>query len=174
MPKRTPDDRVKVLHGPYRAPRLRVGDHAVCLLRDGDVVVTSWTDAPIPWPRCHAFGTRGGGSGLLLAGDLVKAVRQESAAAVMYWWGVCSSAVWRWRKALGVTCTDNPGSARLIRAAALKGGAKLRQMAGRPDGGKRIAGPEVMSGSGGRPLHQRSPAMASISKNPSGNACESS
>jgi hypothetical protein len=80
MPRRTPDDRVKLLRGPYRAPRLRVGDQAACRLR-GEVVVTGWSDAPTPSPRCRAFGTHGGGSGLLLAGDLARAVRQESARA---------------------------------------------------------------------------------------------
>jgi hypothetical protein len=124
MTRQRIDDRVKLLRGPYRAPRLRVGDHAACRLR-GEVVVTSWTDAPIPWPRCRAFGTHGGGSGLLLAGDLVKAVRQESAAAVMHWWGVTSGVVWRWRKALGVK--TNEGSRRLTRIAAAKGAAANRE-----------------------------------------------
>jgi hypothetical protein len=39
MPRRA-DDRVKLLHGPYRAPRLRVRDRATCLFRDCLVVVT--------------------------------------------------------------------------------------------------------------------------------------
>jgi hypothetical protein len=42
------DDRVKLLFGPYRPPRLRPGDRATCLLRDCAVVITSITDAPIP------------------------------------------------------------------------------------------------------------------------------
>jgi hypothetical protein len=50
MPRRAVDDRLKLLHGPYRAPRLRVGDRATCLFRDCLVVVTGWTDAPISWP----------------------------------------------------------------------------------------------------------------------------
>jgi hypothetical protein len=59
---------------------------AECLLR-GNLVNTGRTDGRIPWPRCRAIGARGG-SGLLLAGELVAAVRRESAAAVAYWWGV--------------------------------------------------------------------------------------
>jgi hypothetical protein len=39
------------LHGPYRAPRLRVGDRTECLLR-GALVITAWTDAQISCPRC--------------------------------------------------------------------------------------------------------------------------
>jgi hypothetical protein len=38
MPRRADDDRVKLLHGPYRAPRL---------VRDCAPVVTGRTDAPI-------------------------------------------------------------------------------------------------------------------------------
>src|SRR5262245_28837201 len=63
---------------------------------------TSWTDALIPWPRCRSLDPPRGGCGLLLAGDLVRAVRHESAAAVRRWWGVTVGVVWRWRKALGV------------------------------------------------------------------------
>jgi hypothetical protein len=48
-------ERVKLLFGPYKAAPLRRGDRAVCLVRDGDVIITSWTDAPIPWPRCRAL-----------------------------------------------------------------------------------------------------------------------
>jgi hypothetical protein len=36
---RVPDN-CRLLHGPYQAPALRVGDHADCLMR-GAVVVTS-------------------------------------------------------------------------------------------------------------------------------------
>jgi hypothetical protein len=93
------------------------------LLRDCDVVITSWTDARIPWPRCRALDGTGGGSGLLLDEELARAVRHESAAAVMYWWGASSEAVKRWRRALGVGRTDNEGSRRLIRAAAAGGDA---------------------------------------------------
>ncbi len=34
-------------------------------LRDGDVIITGWTSARIPWPRCQAVGVKGG-SGVLL------------------------------------------------------------------------------------------------------------
>jgi hypothetical protein len=74
-------DHVRLLHGPYAPPPLRKGDHAFCLLRDCVVVVTSWTAARIPWPRCRALDQHGGG-GMLLDEERARAVRQESMAAV--------------------------------------------------------------------------------------------
>ncbi len=120
-----PADRVKLLYGPYTAPPLKPGDRATCLYRDCDVVVTSWTDARIPWPRCRALRARGD-SGLLFTDELVRAVRSESAAALRYWFGVGVWAVWRWGKALAVPRASTDGSRRLIRAAAEKGAARLR------------------------------------------------
>jgi hypothetical protein len=116
----------RLWHGRYRPPRLARGDRATCLLRDCTVVVTSWNDAPLSWPRCRALGS-GGGSGILLDEELARAVRHESAAAVCYWWGVSQGVVWRWRKALGVNCTNNEGSRRLLHAAAEAGAAAMRE-----------------------------------------------
>ena len=107
-------DHVKLLRGPYEPPPLKKGDRAFCLFRDADVIVTSWTAARIPWPRCRLAEGTGGGSGLLVDEELARAVRCESALAVRHWWGVCEGAGWRWRKALGVE-RFNEGSARLHR-----------------------------------------------------------
>jgi hypothetical protein len=126
MPRRI-DDRVKLLHGPYRAPRLHVGDRATCLYKDCDVVVTGWTDARISWPRCLPVGERGHPS-LLVNEELARAVRLESAAAVMFWWGASVGVVCRWRQALGVTKINNPGSNRLVRAASAKGADATRDV----------------------------------------------
>jgi hypothetical protein len=41
----------QLLHGPYNPPALRRGDKATCLYRDGDVVITGWSDGRISWPR---------------------------------------------------------------------------------------------------------------------------
>ena len=111
-------DRVRLLFGPYAPPALQRGDRAFCLFRDCTVVVTGWTDARFPWPRCRALDGTGGGSGVLVDDELARAVRSESAAAIRHWWRVAECAVWRWRKALGVTRTNNEGSRRLIRTAA--------------------------------------------------------
>src|SRR4051812_29447936 len=95
-------ERLKVLFGPYAAPLLRRGDGAWCLFRDAEVVVTSWTDGPIPWPRCRLADGPGGGSGLLVDEELARAGRLVSAAAVKHWWGASDTAVYNWRRALGV------------------------------------------------------------------------
>jgi hypothetical protein len=110
----TDDDHVRLLHGPYLASSLRRGDRATCLFRDCLVVVTSWSDAPIPWPRCRALTGGRGGSGLLVDEELARAVRCESVLAIRHWWGASAGAVWRWRRALGVRRL-NEGSARLRR-----------------------------------------------------------
>jgi len=115
-----------LLHGPYQPPRLQVGAPTHCLLRDCLVVITSWTDARISWPRCQPVGQRGG-CGLLLDEELARAVRCESASAIAYWWRVSEGVVWRWRKILGVTCTNNEGSRLLNQAAAAAGGAAMRE-----------------------------------------------
>jgi hypothetical protein len=117
-------DRFQLHHGPYTAPALQRGEQAVCRYRDAGVIVTSWSDAPIPWPRCQVRGQRGG-SGLLVDAELVRAVRCESAQAVRYWWGASRGAVYSWRKALGVE-RFNEGSKRLHDAAAVETGRKTR------------------------------------------------
>jgi hypothetical protein len=107
-------------------PPLRKGDRATCLFRGADVIVTSWTDAPLPWPRCRALGTRGGGSGLLVTEELVRAVRTESSAAVQHRPGVSEETVWRWRKAFGVAQWGTEGSRRLLTRTVAKAAAKTR------------------------------------------------
>src|SRR5262249_8531946 len=121
----TDADRHRLLFGPYQAPALRPGDRATCLLRGGPVVVTGWTAARIPWPRCRALGVNGG-SGLLVEGELARAVRGESATAVCFWWGVSPGTVCHWRRTLGVGRTDPEGSRRLLRAASAAGAAAQR------------------------------------------------
>ena len=118
----TDADRIRLLFGPYKAPALRRGDRAVCLVRDCDVVITGWTNAPISWPRCRALGTRGGGSGILVDEVLAWAIRHESALAIKYWWRASRNTVWWWRQSLGVGRADSEGSRRLICEAAKAGG----------------------------------------------------
>jgi hypothetical protein len=123
----TDRERVRLLFGPYQAPPVKRGERALCLFRDALVVVTSWTDAPIPWPRCRALDSPGGGSGLLVDEELMRAVRHESAAALRWWWRASETAVYHWRKALGIGRADTEGSRRLIRAAAEAGAEAIKQ-----------------------------------------------
>jgi hypothetical protein len=121
-----PHERVALLHGPYHAPALRKGDRTNCLYRDCEVVVTSWTDAPIPWPRCRSVEHKRSGPGLLVDDELLRAIRTESAAAVGHWWKVSVSVVWSWRRSFSVDKVNNEGSNRLVRAAAEKGAEAIK------------------------------------------------
>ncbi len=105
-------ERIKLLHGPYRSPRVRRGDVMFCEIR-GSVRVTSFTNGPIPWPRALILGHgRRGKPAMVICGDLLQAIRTESNLAVQYWWGVKECCVTRWRKTLGVA-EFNEGSKRL-------------------------------------------------------------
>src|SRR5262245_11326820 len=104
----------QLLHGPYTPSPLRRGERASCLFRDAEVIITSWTDAPISWPRCRLADRRGkasgGGSGLLVCEELARAIRCESALPIRHWWNVTHGTVARWRKALGVDRLNNEGT----------------------------------------------------------------
>jgi hypothetical protein len=126
-------DCVTLLFGPDRALAVKRGDRSQCLYRDATVVSTRWTDAPLPWPRCRPLDSSGAGSGLLVDEELARAVRHESAAGVAFRWGVSPWAVCRWRKALGVTRTENEATMRLVQAAAELGAAELRGRALPPE-----------------------------------------
>jgi len=107
-----PSDRIKLLAGPYRPPRLRKGARAFCFYRDTDIVITSWTNGRIPWPRGRALDLVCGMPSYLVDEELLGAIRNESTVALMHWFGVGSSLIARWRAALGVTRLNNPGSVR--------------------------------------------------------------
>src|SRR5262245_13134950 len=102
-------------------PRPETGHHSHTAT--GHLLVTSISNGRIPWPRGRvADAETGGGSGLLVFGDLARAVRTESAAAVRYWWGVGCRASWNWRRALGVDRVNNEGTHQLQLADAEAGG----------------------------------------------------
>jgi hypothetical protein len=84
------------------------------------LVVSSWSDAPISWPRGCPPRQSPGSASFIVDEELARAVRQESAAAIRYWWGVSNVTVSRWRRALGVTRRNNEGSQTLIHAAITK------------------------------------------------------
>jgi hypothetical protein len=123
--RRVPEN-AKLLFGPYEPPPLGKGGRTHCLYRDALVVVTNWSNGRISWPRCRALGHRGG-SGLLVEEELARAITHESAAALMYWFGVANSTVTHWRHALGVGgLTGTEGTRRLVQAGQVRRVAKLR------------------------------------------------
>jgi hypothetical protein len=75
--------------------------------------VGGYSDGPIPWP------VKWGSRSLILCGDLIDAVKQESEVAVGHHWGVCIKVVQRWRRALGVEIY-NPGTRVLQHRSALE------------------------------------------------------
>jgi hypothetical protein len=96
----TDADRFRLL-SKYRTPRYRIGQKVRCQVR-GKVVIVALSAAPIPWPLCQA-------SGWLVPvvyRGLARALRLESAQAIVHHWGVGQDAVTRWRKALGVGRTE--------------------------------------------------------------------
>ena len=110
---------IPILHSSYTPPRLRKGDRISCLVRDCMLIVSGWTDAPISWP-CGCLRRKSPGSPSIIVDDeLARAVRDESALAIGYWWGVSRFTVHKWRKALGADRKNNPGTQMLIRAATM-------------------------------------------------------
>jgi hypothetical protein len=114
MPRKRANPIPRLL-GSYAAPRCRIGRQLACRV-NGDVEVDGITEAAIPWPftRSRAGGVKRGGKPILiLTGDLERAVKIESVAAVAYHWGVAHSTVHLWRQALGVG-RMTAGSRRLL------------------------------------------------------------
>ena len=103
-----PAQRHKLL-GTYRTPPFKYGDVVHCELR-GFVHIVAVSAGRIPWPKCRS----GTAHAIILYGALADAVRRESAEAVMYWFGVGSDRVWKWRKALRVP-KYNEGTLALMR-----------------------------------------------------------
>lgn len=99
--------RFHLLHGPYLPPKTRRGRRLFCEVR-GTVEVGGYSDGPVPWPRVK----KGGVHSLILCGDLVRAVRHESAQAVAHHFAVSKSTVRKWRRALDVP-EHNEGTRRL-------------------------------------------------------------
>ena len=100
-----------VLIGTYTTPAWKLGRRVWCRVREQWCIVTSFTHGRIPWPRARAIF--GDASAILVNAELEWAIRTESAKAIVYWFGVNSGTVWKWRKAFGITRTGTPGSKKL-------------------------------------------------------------
>lgn len=112
-----------LLFGPYTAPLCKPGDE----LDDahyGRVLVAGFTEAPLSWPRPR----RKGPPAPVLTGGLLDAIRQESAYAVAYWWGVSIAQVQNWRRWLEVD-PHTPGTVRLLAQNAKAMPAEVREAA---------------------------------------------
>ena len=117
---------VPKLLGEYRTPALARGSMTHCLYRDCEVKVTTFTDAPISWPRCPILGQQGG-SGLLMTEELKSAVLRESSIAIKHWWAVSVATVWAWRKAFGVEQWETEGSKLLLAEVSALGAAAVKE-----------------------------------------------
>src|SRR5262245_36787805 len=121
-----PPDATELLHGPYNAPPLRVGDREHCLYRDTLCKVTSYHDALIPWPQGIPI-EGSNGPGLIVTEELFRAVRTEAAKEVQWRCRLSVGLVARYRKASGVTRTNNPRSYELIRESSRRGAEMIRR-----------------------------------------------
>lgn len=90
----------------YSSTDIELGVTLYCESRKREVVVTGISKGAITHPT-HKLG-------LILCGDLAKAVKKESLSAICHWWGVKPTSVRTWRSALSVPrCTE--GTRRLLR-----------------------------------------------------------
>lgn len=87
------------LLGTYTPPPARAGARLYCHYRRAWCRVSSWTEAPVPWPRGVQIGIRSG-PGLIVTRVLVRAVKTESAESLKHWFGVGTKVAWQWRKRL--------------------------------------------------------------------------
>jgi hypothetical protein len=76
----------------------------------GKAKVCGFSDGLIPWPLIRVG--HGGKGAYVMTRELARAVRHESNATIVHWWGVVVQTVSGWRRALGVA-SFNEGTRRL-------------------------------------------------------------
>ncbi len=120
------------LIGTYPTPAVRLGQRVHCNYRGKWCRVTSYTAAPIPWPRVQPLKQRGG-SGLWVNATLERAVRTESDAALRHWFGLSPSAAHSLRVWAGVEWHDTTSGTRRAKKAAADPVAAVTRGAELPD-----------------------------------------
>jgi hypothetical protein len=124
---------------PYHLPHVLVGDRLHDELLGADTDVAALAKLPIGvWPmrRRHI----GGLLVPILAADLARAVRTESAQAVAYWWSVSRETVGRWRRALHVARMTEGTRARWSQLAPQRLSVAARRKGGRSSKSRRAGG----------------------------------
>jgi hypothetical protein len=126
-------ERLRLLHGPYKPPKVRPGQWTRCLVR-GAVRCCGTSSALIPWPWART--ERANRPTPIVNRDLARAIRHEAEVALVHHFGVSIYTVWKWRKALGVPSTTD-GTRRLrlaiaqmpdVKAGRVKGQAKNQDL----------------------------------------------
>jgi len=102
MMKTKKNNSYRLVNGPYKPPQVKPGDWLDDEIR-GMVEVGGWSNAPIAWPRRRIRGRYN----LILCGDLITAVRNESVEAIVHHFGATKTTVMIWREALGVRGIDD-------------------------------------------------------------------
>jgi len=102
------EEKVRFVDGPYAPPLVTVGGWLKCELR-GELQVGGYTNTLIPWPVAVGHARQ-----RIVCGDLLRALRTESLAAVSFHFGICHSVISEYRQRLGIERLT-PGSMRLFR-----------------------------------------------------------
>jgi len=102
------EERFQLVGGPYYPPSISIGGCLKCQVL-GSVQVGDWTKGRIPWPI-----KRGMGRQLIFCGDLLRALKTESAQAISFHFGISKGTVTNYRRLLGIE-RYTAGSWRLFR-----------------------------------------------------------
>jgi hypothetical protein len=102
------EEKFRLVDGPYAPPLIAIGGWLKCELR-GELRVGGYTNALIPWPVAVGHAKQ-----RIVCGDLVRALKTESLAAVCFHFGISHSVVSEYRHRLGIERLT-PGSMRLFR-----------------------------------------------------------
>jgi hypothetical protein len=102
------EEQFRLVDGPYAPPLIAIGGWLKCELR-GELQVGGYTNTLIPWAVAVGHAQQ-----RIVCGDLVRALKTESLAAVCFHFGISHSVVSEYRNRLGIERLT-PGSMRLFR-----------------------------------------------------------